>query len=149
MISYFHQNMVVHCDLKPQNVMRFGRKWKLIDFNNARKIGDTLPESVTPCYASPEWVKFCYKSTGAKGEEDVKVNEAIDVWGLGLILFEVFRGYPLFETMPDGPLILALNGAKDFIPMGVVDDVQAQHLLTDCLALDPAERAKTSDVLVS
>ncbi|MEH8015730.1 serine/threonine-protein kinase [Rheinheimera muenzenbergensis] len=64
-VAYAHQNMVVHCDLKPSNILiAAGGEPKLLDFGIARLLGraaatDPVQQSrrLTPHYAAPELIQ--------------------------------------------------------------------------------------------
>ena len=97
-VEYAHQNLVVHRDLKPGNVLitKEGAP-KLLDFGIAKIL---TPESapletepsiaflriLTPEYASPEQV------TGAP------ISTATDVYSLGVVLYVLLTGHRPYEV---------------------------------------------------
>jgi serine/threonine protein kinase/tetratricopeptide (TPR) repeat protein len=90
-VQYAHQNLVVHRDLKPGNILitKEGIP-KLLDFGIAKLIQTDRPEAgtltradmrlLTPEYASPEQ---------AMG---VSITTASDIYSLGAILYELLTG---------------------------------------------------------
>jgi serine/threonine protein kinase/tetratricopeptide (TPR) repeat protein len=91
-VHYAHQNLVVHRDLKPQNIMiTEDGSLKLLDFGIAKLIDPdgpsgeltTLP-ALTPEYASPE--QLCGQP----------VTTASDIYSLGVLLFHLLTGHHPF-----------------------------------------------------
>ncbi len=91
-VSYAHSRGVVHCDLKPDNIMvgAFGEVF-VLDWGLARRAetqgttGSTLPfVAGTPAYMAPELARGT--CTGA--------DPRLDVFAIGAILCEVLTGQP-------------------------------------------------------
>ena len=91
-VQFAHQNLVVHRDLKPGNILVTAeREPKLLDFGIAKLLGAgsgdweaTLPgrERLTAGYASPEQVR------------SQPVTTVSDVYALGALLYEVLTERP-------------------------------------------------------
>jgi serine/threonine protein kinase len=89
-VDYLHQNLVVHRDLKPGNILvaKDGSA-KLLDFGIAKQQGPTVNPAdqtavenrpLTPGYASPEQI------TGKP------VDQSSDIYALGVILYKLLTG---------------------------------------------------------
>jgi tRNA A-37 threonylcarbamoyl transferase component Bud32 len=101
-VHYAHQNLVLHRDLKPGNILvtADGRP-RLLDFGiaklldpedeSAREATVTELRALTPRYASPEQV------TGAS------LTTASDVYSLGVLLYELLSGRPPYEIRTRSP----------------------------------------------
>ena len=93
-VQYAHQNLVVHRDLKPGNILvtadgapkllDFGIA-KLLDATPGERATATMRQAMTPAYASPEQVR---------GEP---ITTASDVYSLGVLLYELLTGQPPYR----------------------------------------------------
>ncbi|MBM4384462.1 MAG: serine/threonine protein kinase [Deltaproteobacteria bacterium] len=120
-VQFAHQQLVVHADLKPSNVLvtRDGAP-KLLDFGIARLIGGDdahaqLPRALTPRYAAPEL---------AAGEAP---RVACDVYSLGVMLAELLGVERADLELP-----------RDIAPRILRDDLAA--IVARACAVDPASR---------
>jgi serine/threonine protein kinase/tetratricopeptide (TPR) repeat protein len=91
-VNYAHQNLVIHRDLKPFNIIVTEEGVpKLLDFGIAKVLHEnpqqatemtaTMMLVMTPEYASPEQVR---------GE---RVTTATDIYSLGVVLYEMLTGH--------------------------------------------------------
>lgn len=137
-LQYAHSQDIIHCDLKPGNIMLFDDdKAKVMDFGVAKKSVDhqTGARTVagTPAYMAPEQQKgFMRKQS--------------DVYSLALCLYEALVGQVPWTVkgfdIAKKKIVPASKLAPHIPP--AVDD-----LLADALKEDPKERIQTIDVFWS
>ena len=115
-----HRHGVLHGDLKPANVI-----WpkegipRLVDFGASKILGlDRLTAtgevSGTPAYMAPEVLT---------GKADV--DERIDVYGLGVVLYEALSAKQPFHDRHVGRLVMKID-AGDCLPIDAVANVPAE-----------------------
>lgn len=139
-----HQRLIVHCDLKPSNVLVRGNgEPVLLDFGIARLLGADDSEDggrfCTPAYASPELL------------DGSRVGVAADVFSLGVLLTELLactrsgRGIADPERAVLLPSALAAADCpwKDRLK-GDLDAIAAK-----ACALDPERRYPTVEALAA
>jgi aurora kinase, other len=134
-LAYCHTKNVIHRDIKPENL--------LLGPNNEIKIADFgwsvhAPTSrrVTLCgtldYLPPEMV------------EGREYDETVDVWSLGVLLYEFLTGKPPFEAEGSTATYRRISRVDLRFPRGVPED--AQDLIRRLLVKDPRKRMTLADV---
>ncbi len=117
-----HAHGFVHVDVKPDNVMiREGRP-VLVDFGSARPIGSLQPSGTligSPGYAAPDL------------EAGAPLSPAMDLYGVGTVLYEALSGAPAFE--PELP-------AADRLTPEPLDKSATAELTLQLLDPDPSRR---------
>ena len=107
-VSHLHDASLIHCDIKPMNIIQNNGRWKLIDFDCAVLIGDPLISRPTysTAFFPPE--ALCMDKDkdhvslriGKEGSvrNCLQANPSFDIWSLGCVLYQLcsddFR--PLF-----------------------------------------------------
>merc|ERR1719478_1240614 len=76
-----HAKGLVHLDLKPENLMVFDGRLKLIDVDGCIKVGTKIQMgdpsiSFSPCYCAPEWASFVLQEHGPT----IVADPSLDVW---------------------------------------------------------------------
>ena len=143
-IGYAHRANLVHCDVKPQNVLvTRDDRIKVADFGIARAMSEASQQIQedemwgTPQYFSPEQ---------AAGEPP---TPASDVYAIGVIMFEMLTGQLPFTA--ESPTALALKHIQEMPPkVGELNPAVAEQLeliVDKVLAKEPAGRYRTAGQL--
>jgi eukaryotic-like serine/threonine-protein kinase len=142
-VHHAHQQGVIHCDLKPSNILFNEQGEPLVsDFGLARlptREGERWgPLAGTPAYMAPEQI-----------DERTPVSPSTDVWALGVILYELFTGERPFVA---SGLVELQNLICDATPLPprqlqAALDARLEAICFRCLAKNPAERFATAEEL--
>jgi len=152
-VQFAHQNLVVHRDLKPDNILvvKDGTP-RLLDFGTAKLLatvegGDVAEwtrqglQAFTPQYASPEQVL---------GEP---ISTATDIYSLGVLLYLLVAGVPPYElhefsTAEMLRVICSESPARPSIRAeGKRLDSDIDAIVMKALRKEPAQRYATVDLL--
>lgn len=134
-----HEAGIIHCDVKPDNVLLIGQKdrrdfTKLVDFGIARVMTGARAEGSaagTPHYMAPEQI------------EGNPVDGRADMYALGCMAYELFAGNPPFSGQSVDDILDAHLHAS--IPSLVAQRPEQIHpeleaIIMRCLAKRPEER---------
>src|SRR5262249_17919286 len=140
-----HAQGVIHRDLKPSNVL-LGEDGtpKISDFGLARKqddVGQTRTGAIvgTPSYMAPEQ---------ARGHS-WDVGLAVDIYGLGAILYELLTGRPPFRASTVHETLDQVLHQEPVPPRRLNPDVprDLETICLKCLQKDPAWRYPSAEAL--
>ncbi len=134
-----HTAGIVHRDLKPANVMLRGDVPLVVDFGIAKSLGAQSALATgrrigTPAYMAPEQL------TGGL------VAPCVDVWALGVMMFEAVTGTLPFDDFAEGrapQLFETAPRAASRAPISPALD----HLIARCLERDPGRRARSMEAI--
>ncbi|KAG2388487.1 hypothetical protein C9374_000651 [Naegleria lovaniensis] len=135
-MNYMHSQSIVHRDIKPDNILLAKNKQfiKVCDFGFTRKDKKLMTTIMgTMKYIAPEML-------------DSRVyDESVDIWSLGVLLFQLICLYTQAE-IPD--LILEIRNNPDYIRERLKDhDEVLVQIIERCLKIDPVDRPEAKDII--
>ena len=137
-LGYAHSKGIIHRDIKPSNIMfRYDDTPVLTDFGVARvSESNTIQTAVglmvgSPGYMSPEQA------------EGKSATIQSDLYGLGVVLYEMLTGKPLYQA--DNPLAVMLMHLHDSMPDLPNKYAYLQPILNKLLAKKSADRYQNAD----
>jgi serine/threonine protein kinase len=143
-IGYAHRAGLVHCDVKPHNMLvsNDGRL-KVTDFGIARALATITPEELndvvwgSPLYFSPEQ---------AAGQTP---TPASDVYSLGVVMYETLSGTPPFTASTADELARLHISARPIPIREYIPDIPTalEEIIMKVLSKEPSARYRTADQL--
>ncbi len=138
-VHYAHEHGILHRDIKPGNILldKSGEP-HLTDFGLARlldtqsNVTRTIDVLGTPSYMAPE------QAAG----ESTRLSKAIDVYGLGAVLYQLLTGHPPFAGGTTYETIRLLRDTEPRQPrlLNPKVDRELSTICLKCLEKDPKRR---------
>lgn len=145
-IGYAHRAGLVHCDIKPQNMLVTpDQRLKVVDFGIARALAGISPDEKSeivwgsPHYISPEQASGSAPST------------ASDVYSLGIVFYEMLTGQLPFNGETPEQLAELQQVALPPSPRKInpLIPTSLEQIVLKVLSKEPAARYRTADQLGS
>ncbi len=143
-IGYAHRAGLVHCDVKPHNMLVTpDNRLKVTDFGIARALATLSPgERTDVVWGSPQY----YAPEQAAGHAP---SPASDVYSLGVVTYEVLTGTLPFTASTAEELAHLHLEAKPIPPSEYLPDIppSLEEIILKVLSKEPSARYRTADQL--
>lgn len=142
-VGYAHRAELVHCDIKPQNILMTPDKMiKVADFGIARALSGGKAEKEELVWGSPHY----FSPEQAAGESP---TPASDVYSIGIVLFELLTGRLPFTGSNYHELAMA---HLQQTPPSILDidpslPVELDRIIRKVMDKEPSNRYRTGDQL--
>lgn len=152
-ISYLHKNGIIHRDIKPANILIKktieGPVAKITDFGIS-KVSDSVNNNssssliVSIPYMAPEQLNI--KKYGI----DEKISYNLDLWSLGVTIYEVITGKVLFKNSEqDSSEQIMTNIMAPELPEKIKELPQPfRNIVSHCIVKNANERAQKAEELM-
>jgi len=140
-LTYLHQRGVVHCDIKPGNILleHGAPRAVLIDFGIARApgfVGQPIAVGTTQ-YMAPE-----------QADPRASCDGRADLYALGVVIFELLTRRRLFPHRTTTDLRQERLVTLDVAELASMLDPAIARVLARCLRVSPEERYPTAEALL-
>ena len=139
-IDYAHKNDILHCDIKPDNIMfDIHNQLKVLDFGLSHVLGGESQAATigSPAYLAPE----LYLGQNASKQSDL--------YALGAVLFELFSGEKAFDgkSLEVIKAQITTGEAKNLADKDTQLPETLITLIQNLLVVEPSKRPPLSDLI--
>jgi len=157
-LHFLHAHRIIHRDLKPSNIMIFKKDGqdipKITDFGISKEFDTNTNVSLsavvgTFAYMAPEQ----FGERNAEGRNDTsrtKIDFRLDIWAFGVILFEMFRGFPPFgneKTNTTGEIISNIIQAAIHNEINAIEE-PFHSIIKKCLCINRENRYQNTEEII-
>ena len=133
-VEYLHDNNIIHCDIKPENILIMGDgTLKLCDLGLAIDTNIHTPNKFlgTAEFMAPEIVGL---------NKEVGYDEAVDMWAIGCVTYELIFGIsPFFDNNVENVYYNIIRSPVNFIN-GIDISSDCMEFILKLLTKDPIIR---------
>lgn len=156
-LRYVHQRGILHCDVKPPNVLLDRDQAKLVDFGQAALVKDGEARLGTFFYMSPEQAR-------AGTDRSLQADATWDVYSLGATIYHLLAGEPprhsesiddtlsrasnVTEQLDTYAQMLARAPLKPLFKLNPQCDTDLAMIVEKCLQVDPQQRYQDMGALL-
>jgi serine/threonine protein kinase len=168
-----HDEGIIHCDLKPRNILIKDSKILLCDLDAAIEVNKIRlsKDKFSTAYCPPELARIVLAGDGIKERKDSNHTEeskepmesrqnlvivpSFDVWSLGVVLYELCTGRHLFAQDISNDNLVSLDDkirlcswycAPDSM-LGAISSLSARNLIRWCLQGKQEDRPSLRQML--
>ncbi|KAJ0236218.1 Wee1-like protein kinase [Hirschfeldia incana] len=131
-LQFVHEKGIAHLDVKPENIYIKNGVCKLGDFGCATRLDKSLPVEEGDARYMPQEIL----------NENYEHLDKVDIFSLGVTVYELIRGSPLTESRNK-----SLNIKEGKLPLLPGHSLQLQQLLKTMMDRDPSRRPSARELM--
>lgn len=151
-VEYAHLHNIFHRDLKPGNILLGERDRAIVsDFGLAKIISDYCEEPAAATGTTVDYQQGLTAPGARAGTPPYmapeqfyggEIGKRIDIWAMGVILFELLTGTRPFQGKTDGEIAKAVTAGLPREPRKIDPRIPAplSKIIQKCLETDPEKR---------
>jgi serine/threonine-protein kinase len=151
-IASAHMKRIVHCDIKPENILFTpDGRLKLLDFGVARKMPPEVFYTHQPTLTIDQFMGFTPDYASPELLQQQKPDARSDIFSLGVVLFELAsRRHPFRSATPQETAYRILHvPPPSLAKLNQEIPTELDRIIQRCLAKTPADRYQDGQTLLA